>query len=336
MNTNLNNTSCTTATNIASETNTPIAKVLGIGGGGGNAVNYIYQNGNVEGLSYLLFNTDTEALSNSPIPHKITPKSSGVESVAQAVSDCTEEIKQALTDGSILLFVIAGMGGNTGTEASPLISRIARESGRLTVGIATVPFRWEGKQKILHALEGIDALRQEVDALIIIDNERLKDAFGNMLLSQVFKLADDTLCNVVRGISDIISLTGTINLDLTDVATTLAGKGIAVVSTGLGKGHQRLQVAFEQALNSPLFNSNHISESTDILLAIYSSPEETLEIEELNTLDSFMANNKATFTSKWGYYIDDTLEPGQVRITILASGFDYDKTRQSIVSKIQE
>lgn len=330
---------------IEGEKNERIIKVLGVGGGGGNAVTSMHQEGSIKGVSFLLCNTDAQALGRSAIPHKIVlgkNLSGGLGAgnkpdVAQrAAEESAEEIRHALTnDGTKMVFITAGMGGGTGTGAAPIISRIAKEAGLLTVGIVTIPFKWEGKQKIFQALEGVNALRKVVDALLIVNNERLKEIFGKFPMSEAFKRADDTLCNAARGISDIINLTGYMNLDYRDVETTLENKGVAIISSGLGEGNQRLKQAFDQALNSPLLNNNNIRKSTHILLAIYSSPENELNTEELEIVEDFTSGINSDFKSKWGYYIDETLEPGQVRITILASGFDYETTHRSITGQLE-
>lgn len=320
-----------------------IIKVLGVGGGGGNAVSTMFREEKIQGVSYLLCNTDKQALLSSPVPDRIVlgPETTGglgagnkPSRAEEAAEESREEIRQALTsDGTKMVFITAGMGGGTGTGAAPIIGRIAREAGLLTVGIVTIPFKFEGTKKIFRALRGVNALKDHVDALLIVNNERLKEVYKGYTMSQAFKYADATLSNAARGISDMINRFGHINLDFRDVETTLENKGIAVISSGIGEGNLRLQKAIDQALNSPLLNNNNIRKATHLLLAIYSSSENELTAEEVEMLTKFTDSIESDFDTKWGYYIDDELSAGSVRVTLLASGFDYETTRRSIAGQ---
>lgn len=317
-----------------------IIKVLGVGGGGGNAVTTMFKQEEIKGVSYLLCNTDKQALMNSPVPDKITlgPNVTGglgagnkPHIAKEAAEESAEDIRKALTsDGTKMVFITAGMGGGTGTGATPIISRIAQEAKLLTVGIVTIPFMFEGLPKIYKALEGVQELKEHVDALLVINNQRLAQVYRGLTMQEAFDRADATLSNAARGISDMINNYGRINLDFKDVQTTLEHKGIAVISSGYGKGNQRLDTALNEAINSPLLNNNNIKKATHLLIAIYSPVENALDIDEIESLTKFTSSIESQFTSKWGYYIDEELEPGQVKVTLLASGFDYDTTINSI------
>ena len=317
-----------------------IIKVLGVGGGGGNAVTTMFNQEEIKGVSYLLCNTDKQALMNSPVPDKIIlgpnvtmglGAGNKPQIAKEAAEESAEDIRKALTsDGTKMVFITAGMGGGTGTGAAPIIGRIAQEAKLLTVGIVTIPFRFEGPKKIYKALEGVQELKEHVDALLVVNNERLIDVYKGFKMSEAFDHADATLSNAARGISDMINNYGRINLDFKDVQTTLEHKGIAVISSGYGIGNQRLDMALKEALNSPLLNNNNIMKATHLLIAVYSPTENGLDIEEVESLTRFTGSIESQFSSKFGYYNDDNLEPGQVKVTLLASGFDYATTFNSI------
>lgn len=323
------------------DTTERIIKVLGVGGGGGNAVSTMFKEEKIRGVSYLLCNTDKQALEHSPVPDRIVlgPNTTGglgagnkPERAKAAAEESADEIRHRLTsDGTKMVFITAGMGGGTGTGAAPIIGRIAREAGILTVGIVTIPFKFEGGKKIITALRGVNALKRHVDALLVVNNERLIEVYEELSVTSAFDFADATLSASARGISDMINNYGRVNLDFRDVQTTLENKGVAVISSGVAQGNQRLEKALTAALNSPLLNNNNVSEATHLLLCVYSSAEEEIKISEFNSLTAFTEGINPNFASKFGYYIDNELEPGQVRVTLLASGFDFKTSYDSFV-----
>lgn len=326
-----------------------IIKVVGVGGGGGNAVNKMATQGTVPGVSFLLCNTDRQALEHSQVANKIVLGEKSVtkglgagnkpERAAAAAAESADEIRQHLSsDDTQMVFITAGMGGGTGTGAAPLISKIAMELGILTIGIVTIPFEFEGKNKILQALRGVQELRKNVDALLVVNNERLIDIYPDFTVKNAFAKADETLSNAARGISEIINIRGEINLDFNDVETTLKAGGVAIISTGYGRGSNRLDKAIQDALNSPLLNNNNVTKAKRVLLSIYSSSANPLTTEELKEVSNFTSTLTPEFENIWGYRERDDLEEDTVAVTLLASGFDYEVTEQSIrgFGRVQE
>ncbi|MDR1981424.1 MAG: cell division protein FtsZ [Tannerellaceae bacterium] len=306
-----------------------IIKVIGVGGGGGNAVSHMYREG-IRDVTFLLCNTDKQALVHSPVPnHLILGESitkglgAGNEpSVARKAAEESEnDIRQLLSDGTQMAFITAGMGGGTGTGAAPVIARFTKEMNILTVGIVTIPFAFEGEPKILQALYGVEEMRKNVDALLVISNERLLDIYAEEDMDTAFAKADDTLTTAVRSISEIITAEGKINLDFADVRTTLKDGGVALMSNGFGEGENRFQRAIDHALNSPLLNNNDVSMARKILFNISYSDELKMLTREMRQVNTFM---EGFDTSKikviWGYSKDQTLGR-KIKITILASGF---------------
>ena len=322
------------------DTTKRIIKVIGVGGGGGNAVSTMYKKEMIKGVSFLLCNTDEQALNNSPVPNKITlgpsiTKGLGAgnkpEMAKEAAEESTTEVLNALTsDDTEMVFITAGMGGGTGTGAAPIVGKIARDAGKLTVGIATIPFKFEGRRKILRALEGVRRLQENVDALLVVNNEKLIEIYGKKTVSEAFQLADNTLSNATRSISDIINTAGIVNMDFNDVKTTLKDSGVAVISSGMGKGNNRLKVALEEALTSPLLNNNDITKAKRLMIAIYYSEQDELLVEEISALNKFTDEIETDYDSKSGFYIDNELPEGHIRITILASGFGMEDTENSV------
>ena len=322
------------------DTTKRIIKVIGVGGGGGNAVSTMYKKEMIKGVSFLLCNTDEQALNNSPVPNKITlgpsiTKGLGAgnkpEMAKEAAEESTTEVLNALTsDDTEMVFITAGMGGGTGTGAAPIVGKIARDAGKLTVGIATIPFKFEGRRKILRALEGVRRLQESVDALLVVNNEKLIEIYGKKTVSEAFQLADNTLSNATRSISDIINTAGIVNMDFNDVKTTLKDSGVAVISSGMGKGNNRLKVALEEALTSPLLNNNDITKAQRLMIAIYYSEQDELLVEEISALNKFTDEIETDYDSKSGFYIDNELPEGHIRITILASGFGMEDTENSV------
>ena len=310
-------------------TNNPsIIKVVGVGGGGGNAVTHMFNEG-IHDVTYVLCNTDSKALADSPVPTKLQMgeglgAGNRPEVGRKAALDSLPQIRELFTDGTRMAFITAGMGGGTGTGAAPVIARVSKELGILTVGIVTIPFRFEGDRKIDQALDGVEEMQKHVDALLVINNERLREIYPELSVLDAFGKADDTLSVAAKSIAEIITVHGLINLDFNDVKTVLKDGGVAIMSTGYGEGEGRVKKAIEDALNSPLLNDNDIFNSKKILLSISfagsKDGQQSLMMEEMNDVNDFMAKFGNDFEIKWGLATD--LELGKkVKVTILATGF---------------
>lgn len=305
--------------------NHSIIKILGVGGGGGNIVNYIYNQG-VDNVTFAVCNTDQQDLDKSPIPTKISIGNLGAgddpESGKKAAEDNADKIRELLSDGTQMLFIVAGLGKGTGTGASPVIARIAKEMGILTVATVTIPFVREQMSKVVRALKTVDTLKDIVDSLIIINNENIKRVFPNLGLISGMKKADEVVSNAVISIAEIITKTGKRNADFNDVRTTLKNGGVAIIGTGYGEGEHRIKKAIEEAKNSPIIAHNDISNAKRIMFILYSSEagEPTFEeSQEIQDFSLFFDQRKANFIE--GAFFDETLED-KVKITILATGFD--------------
>lgn len=306
-----------------------IIKVIGVGGGGGNAVNHMYREG-IHDVSFVLCNTDNQALNDSPVPVHLQLGKEGLgagnkpERARQAAEETIDDIKNMLNDGTKMAFITAGMGGGTGTGAAPVIARVSKELDILTVGIVTIPFRFEGDKKIDQALDGVEEMSKHVDALLVINNERLREIYPELSLLNAFAKADDTLSVAAKSIAEIITTHGLINLDFNDVKTVLKDGGVAIMSTGYGEGEGRVKQAIDDALNSPLLNDNDIYNSKKILLSIAYASDKSgdsgLMMDEMNDVNDFMARFDSNFEIKWGVAIDPELEK-KVKVTILATGF---------------
>ena len=315
------------------ETKNTIIKVIGVGGGGGNAVNHMYREG-IHDVSFVLCNTDNQALNDSPVPVLLQLGTEGLGAgnkpakARQAAEESLESIKQMLSDGTKMTFITAGMGGGTGTGAAPVIARISKELGILTVGIVTIPFRFEGKRKIDQALDGVEEMAKHVDALLVINNERLREIYPELTVLDAFGKADDTLSVAAKSIAEIITNHGLINLDFNDVKTVLKDGGVAIMSTGYGEGEGRVKQAIEDALNSPLLNDNDVFNAKKILLSINFCKDSStsdngnngLMMEEMNEVNDFMERFGSDFEIKWGIGLDPDLGK-KVKVTILATGF---------------
>ncbi len=305
-----------------------IIKVIGVGGGGGNAVNHMYREG-IHDVTFVLCNTDNQALNDSPVPVHLQLGKEGLgagnkpERARAAAEESIEDIKNMLNDGTRMAFITAGMGGGTGTGAAPVIARVSKEMGILTVGIVTIPFRFEGDRKIDQALDGVEEMSKHVDALLVINNERLREIYPELTVLDAFGKADDTLSVAAKSIAEIITVHGLINLDFNDVKTVLKDGGVAIMSTGYGEGEGRVKKAIDDALNSPLLNDNDVFNSKKILLSISFAGNKdgsgSLMMEEMNDVNDFMAKF-GDFEIKWGLATDPELGK-KVKVTILATGF---------------
>ena len=303
-----------------------IIKVIGVGGGGGNAVNHMYREG-IHDVTFVVCNTDNQALEESPVPIKLQLGKEGLgagnrpERARAAAEESIEEVKQMLNDGSCrMAFITAGMGGGTGTGAGPIVAKTAKEMNILTVGIVTIPFLFEGYVKIDQALDGVEEMSKHVDALLVINNERLRDVYSDISVMNAFGKADDTLSIAAKSIAEIITLRGIINLDFNDVRTVLKDGGVAIMSTGYGEGEGRVSQAINGALHSPLLNNNDIYNSKKVLFVITYSPNSELMMNEMDEINDFMSLFGKGVETKWGLYTDDTLDQ-KVKFTILATGF---------------
>ncbi len=307
-----------------------IIKVIGVGGGGGNAVNHMYREG-IHDVTFVLCNTDAQALNDSPVPVHLQLGNEGLgagnrpERARQAATESVDEIRNMLNDGTKMAFITAGMGGGTGTGAAPVVAQISKDMGILTVGIVTIPFRFEGPRKIDQALDGVEQMAKHVDALLVINNERLREIYPELQILDAFGKADDTLSVAAKSIAEIITTHGLINLDFNDVKTVLKDGGVAIMSTGYGEGEGRVKKAIDDALNSPLLNDNDVFNSKKILLSIAFSngknnENQGLMMEEMNDVNDFMARFGENFEIKWGIALDPELGK-KVKVTILATGF---------------
>jgi len=311
-----------------------IIKVVGVGGGGGNAVTQMYREG-IRDVTFVLCNTDRQALMGSPIPVKVQlgpglGAGGKPEKGREHAEESLDSINQMLSDGTEMVFITAGMGGGTGTGASPIVAKVAKDKGILTVGIVTIPFIFEGTFKIVQALKGVEEIKKNVDALLVINNERLRDIYAGLSVSDAFKKADDTLTIAVRSISEIITIRGYINLDFADVKTILKDGGVAVMSSGMGKGENRVSLAIENALNSPLLNNNDVFKAKKILLNITFGSRQPMMMEEFDEVHDFMAKFSSDIEVIWGTALDESLED-EIKVAILASGFGI----ENIISKAE-
>jgi len=303
-----------------------IIKVLGVGGGGSNAVTHMYKQG-IKGVDFIICNTDSQAMDTSPIPNKIQLGDNGLGAGSKpevgrgSAEENIEDIRIHLETNTKMLFVTAGMGGGTGTGAAPVIAKVAKEMGILTVGIVTIPFLFEGRKRRLQAEEGIEELRKYVDTLLIISNEKLREICGNLKLSEAFGQADDILATAAKGIAEIITVTGYINVDFQDVKTVMQNSGTAIMGSATAEGEDRARIAVKEALSSPLLNDNKIAGASDILLYISSGKDE-ITFDEVTEITDFIqeeAGQNAEII--WGNGMDETLG-SKISITLIATGFE--------------
>lgn len=306
----------------------PIIKVFGVGGGGGNAVNHMHKLG-IKDVEFVIGNTDSQALAKSPIPIKIQLGDSLTQGRGagnkpevgmEAANEALDTIVEVLSQDTKMVFITAGMGGGTGTGAAPVIAKAAQDLGILTVGIVTLPFRFEGPKRFNHALEGIKEMQNYVDSLLVINNERIREIYGNLQLSESFAKADDVLAIAAKGIAEIITVHGYINVDFADVETVMRGSGVALMGSGRASGPDRAKIAVEMALNSPLLNNCNIQGAKNILYNIQSGLSE-ITMDELGLIGDYIQNAAGNGADViWGNGIDSSLTD-EISITIIATGF---------------
>lgn len=304
-----------------------IIKVIGVGGGGCNAVNYMHRQG-LKDVSFLVCNTDRQVLIKSSVPNKLQlgpglGAGGDPETARQYAEESRDHIREALNDGTQMLFITAGMGGGTGTGASSVVAEVAQEMGILTVGIVTIPFAFEGKRKIEKAMKGVARLAKHVDALLIINNEKLKQIYPELNLLNAFSKSDDVVANAARSIAEIITVPGYINTDFADVRNTLRKGGVAIMNIGRASGDRRITNAINDALNSPLVNTNDVHGAERILLQFYCSTEHAIVMEEIDQINEFVQEVGDDIEVQWGASIDESLGE-DVRVTVIATGYKVD------------
>ncbi|MFZ9981436.1 MAG: cell division protein FtsZ [Cyclobacteriaceae bacterium] len=314
--------------------NRSIIKVVGVGGGGSNAVNHMFRMG-IKDVEFIICNTDVQALKSSPVPVKLqigTALTEGLGCGANpevgraAAVESHEQIREAL-QGAKMVFITAGMGGGTGTGAAPVIAKISREMDILTVGIVTMPFQWEGKKKIAQANLGVTGLRENCDTVLVILNNRLRDMFGNLAISQAFAEADNVLTTAAKGIAEIITLTGHVNVDFQDVRTVMRNAGPAVMGSAETKGEDRAINAARLALSSPLLDNKEIMGAKKILLSIISGDEAELQMDELSTITEYIQEQAGDRCEViFGHGVDPNLGD-RIRVTVIATGFHDGKRK---------
>ena len=314
--------------NIPQSSNSPI-KVIGVGGGGSNAVNTMFEQG-ITGVDFIVCNTDAQALDISPVPRKVQLGATltggqGAGSLPEvgknAAIESLDEVTGLLGSDTSMVFVTAGMGGGTGTGAAPVIAQACKERGILTVGIVTVPFQFEGRRRNQQATEGLEAMREAVDTLLIIRNDKLRELFGNQTIRSAFANADSILCTAAKGIAEVITLTGEINVDMNDVNTVMRDSGRAIMGSGSASGQGRAQKAVSDALESPLLNDSDITGANFVLLNITFGTEEILMDEIMEITDHIQEAAGQTAEVIWGYGTDPNLGE-DLCVTVIATGFD--------------
>ena len=311
----------------------PVIKVIGVGGGGSNAVTHMFKQG-IIGVDFAICNTDNQAMENSPVPTKIRlgpnlTEGRGAGSKPNvgklACEESIEEVKRYIENNCKMLFITAGMGGGTGTGAAPIIARTAREMNILTVGIVTLPFTFEGSKRTSQGFEGLNELKNSVDTLIIISNDKLRQIHGNLSLSDAFAKADNVLTTAAKGIAEIITVPGYVNVDFEDVNTVMRGSGVAIMGTGLAEGNDRARIAVDQALHSPLLEDNNINGAKHILLNITSGLKE-VTMDEIFEITDFVREEAGDDSEIiWGNCYDNKLG-NKISVTVIATGFEHQIT----------
>jgi len=314
-----------------------VIKVIGVGGGGSNAVNYMFQQG-IQHVDFVVSNTDAQALENSPVPKKVQLGVTLTEGLGaganpevgeQAAQESLEEIHELLRTNTKMVFITAGMGGGTGTGAAPIIAKAAKDMGILTVGIVTIPFVFEGNPRRKQAEKGVDSLRENVDSLVVINNNKLREVYGNLGFKAGFAKADEVLATAARGIAEVITHHYTANIDLRDAKTVLANSGTAIMGAAQAEGEERSTEAIRAALDSPLLNDNHIRGAQNVLLLIVSGEEE-ITIDEIGEINDFIqreAGGDANIIMGIG---EDASLGNEVAVTVVATGFNPEQQRQTI------
>ena len=319
-----------------------LIKVVGVGGGGSNAINYMYNQG-INGVDFVVCNTDSQALQNSPVPNKIQLGVTLTEGLgagadpergAQAALESIDEINQMLNINTKMVFIAAGMGGGTGTGAAPIIGKLAKDLGILTVGIVTIPFQFEGKTRNVQAQDGIKKLRNNVDSLIVINNNKLRDVYGDLGFKKGFAKADEVLTKAAKGIAEVITNHYTQNIDLKDAKTVLENSGTAIMGSASSSGDNRAKMAVEHALDSPLLNDNRILGSKNVLLLIVSGEDEAT-IDEINTINELIQSEAGSTNIIMGLGEDLNLQ-NEISVTIIATGFAPDLQQDIIHSEPQK
>jgi cell division protein FtsZ len=319
-----------------------IIKVIGVGGGGGNAVNHMFEKG-IKDVDFAICNTDSQAILNSPVPIKIQLGSSLTEGRGagnkpaigrEAAIENLDDIIGVLANNTKMVFITAGMGGGTGTGAAPVIAKAAKELGILTVAIVTIPFRNEGQRRINQALEGIREIEKHVDSLLVVNNEKIREIYGDLRVSEAFSRADDVLAIAAKGIAEIITVHGYINVDFADVETVMSNSGVAILGSATASGADRALEAVQEALNSPLLNDNNISGARNILINITSGAEEATmdEIGQITDYIQTCAGEDADLI--WGNGVDEQLGDA-LSITLIATGFETNSIPELYVRKRQ-
>ncbi|MBP7209663.1 MAG: cell division protein FtsZ [Paludibacteraceae bacterium] len=331
--------------NISNIQEQSIIKVIGVGGGGSNAVNHMYEEG-IKDVSFLVCNTDYQDLQRSPVPCKLqlginTTKGLGCganpEIGKMAAEESADEIKRILeTSNTKMVFITAGMGGGTGTGGAPVIASIAHDLGILTVGIVTIPFKFEMGKKIAKAMLGVAEMRKHVDALLVINNERLIELYKDFSLANAFKEADNILTEAAKGIAEIITVQGYMNVDFADANTILKDGGVAIMNTGMAEGENRVINALKEALASPLLKCNDVRGAKRILINIYTSTTNEVIIKEIEELKAFLNGiNENLEEFIWGATYDDNLEE-TIKVTIIATGFELDNITGNIKEETKQ
>jgi cell division protein FtsZ len=317
-----------------------IIKVIGVGGGGSNAVTHMFNQG-IVGVDFAICNTDNQAMELSPVPTRISlgpelTEGRGAGSKPnigrQACLESIEEVKKFLEVDTKMLFVTAGMGGGTGTGAAPIIAKAAQEMDILTVGIVTIPFTFEGRRRASQGIEGLEELKNHVDTLIVISNDKLRQIHGNLSISEAFAEADDILTTAARGIAEIITVAGYVNVDFEDVNTVMRGSGVAIMGTATAEGEDRAKVAVDKALNSPLLEDNNIKGAQHILLNITSGTRE-VTMDEIFEITEFVQEEAGYGTDLiWGNCFDESLGD-KLSVTVIATGFEHNKANKVVLEE---
>lgn len=320
-----------------------IIKVIGVGGGGGNAVNHMYSEG-IQGVDFFICNTDAQALEKSPIINKVQIGSSLTEGRGagsnpeigrKAAEESIQDIMESLGVNTQMVFVTAGMGGGTGTGAAPVIAKAARDRGILTVGIVTTPFMFEGNKRCTAAFHGIEEIRDSVDSLLVVSNDRIKEIYGNLPISKAFGYADNIIATAAKGIAEIITIAGSINVDFEDVKTAMTDSGVSIMGMGTSEGDDRAMRAVSQALNSPLLDDNKIQGASDLLVNISYGDEEAT-MDEYATINEYLqAETGSDANLKCGLCYDENLGRS-LSVTVIATGFDRAKNRYNAMIKDSE